>query len=56
MYLVWDRAIKASGIKYEKYKRFVYNLFRHKFPNTEFSTIAKKFSTKPQNYDKKYGR
>ena len=56
MYLVWDRAIKGADIKNENYKRFVYNLFRHKFKNTVFTTIAKKFSTKPQNYDKKYGR
>lgn len=55
MYLVWNRAIKASGIKYENYKKFVYNLFRHQFQNTEYSTIDKKFSTKPQNYDNKYG-
>lgn len=55
MYLVWDRAIKASGIKYVNYKKFVYNLFRHKFPNTEYSTFYTKFSVKPQYYNSKYG-
>lgn len=55
MYQLWNKVIKGTGNDYGKYKLFVYKLFKHKFQNTEYSTIEKKFSTKPQNYDKKYG-